>query len=154
MIPRFCIFLGFLLISFTVFSGEVEVVDATVSRGSVDWNASVTLRHADAGWNHYADAWRIVDGQGKELGKRVLHHPHDKEQPFTRSLHNVEISPETKVIFIEAHDKVHGWSARRMKVKLDHLSGRGKAVGIVQSEPAGKTKDKEKKESGATQHKH
>ena len=33
--------------------------------GSTQWSVSVTLKHNDSGWDHYADEWRIVgiDGQ-------------------------------------------------------------------------------------------
>lgn len=131
-----------LLTSSALWAGEVEIVNATFSRGAIDWSASVTLRHADTGWKHFADAWRIVDGSGKELGKRVLHHPHEKEQPFTRSLHNIKITPETRYVYVEAHENVHGWSKQRLKVQLDHVIGRG---GVVASTP--KTTKAKKKET-------
>ena len=46
----------------------------------------VTLAHPDTGWDHYADGWEVVTGDGTSLGLRVLAHPHVDEQPFTRSL--------------------------------------------------------------------
>ena len=55
---------------------------------------SVTLEHADEGWSHYADQWEVLSLDGNLLGKRVLHHPHENEQPFTRSLSGVAIPPE------------------------------------------------------------
>jgi hypothetical protein len=78
----------------------------------------VTLKHGDTGWDHYADAWRVVSSDGKELGLRTLYHPHVDEQPFTRSLGNVKIPSQMDTVFVEAHDKVHGWSKQRYKVKL------------------------------------
>ena len=83
----------------------------------------MTLRHEDTGWEHYADAWQVVDENGKLLGKRVLYHPHVNEQPFTRSLSGIEIPATTKIVYVEAHDKVHGWSKQRVRIDLDTASG-------------------------------
>lgn len=123
-----------------VMAGEVTIVDAVFNRGAVTWNASVTLRHADTGWEHYADAWRVVDEQGNVIKQRVLYHPHVNEQPFTRSLQGIEIPTDVGVVYIEAHDKKHGWAKQRMKVELNHVFGRGKGVGLV-PRPQGKGGD-------------
>ena len=79
----------------------------------------------DTGWERYADAWRVVDDAGKELGKRVLLHPHENEQPFTRSLHSITIPSDTRIVYVEAHDKVHGWSQQRIRVDLQQANGDG-----------------------------
>ena len=60
-----------------------------------------------------------VDSQGNILGDRVLYHPHVDEQPFTRSLNNVDIPKGIKSVYIEAHDKVHGWTTNRLKIDLE-----------------------------------
>ena len=78
-------------------SGEVDVVQATalpMNDGSYQFR--VTLRHADQGWKHYADKWEILTLDGKLLGRRVLLHPHENEQPFTRSLGGVKIPRHIK----------------------------------------------------------
>lgn len=87
------------------------------------WRASVTLRHGDSGWEHYADGWRVVSGDGTLLGERTLYHPHVEEQPFTRSLSGIEIPAGQAVVYIEAHDKVHGWAERRVAVDLGSSHG-------------------------------
>ena len=102
----------------TAMAGSVEIVNAKVEKQRASWVFHVTLKHADTGWDHYADAWRVVTVDGKELGKRTLFHPHVDEQPFTRSLADVKIPGGTSEVYIEAHDKVHGWSKQRFKVKL------------------------------------
>lgn len=99
-------------------AGDVQIVDAKASQRGDNWSFSVTLKHADSGWEHYADAWRVVDDQGEVLGTRTLFHPHENEQPFTRSLDGVRIPDSTKPIYIEAHDKVHGWAAQRFELQL------------------------------------
>lgn len=105
-------------------AGEVSIKAVEFSRGSGDWTVNVTLQHADEGWKHYADGWRVVDGKGKVLAKRTLFHPHVEEQPFTRSLSGVNIPPKTTKVYIEAHDLVHGWSKDRVLVDLTKSSGK------------------------------
>ena len=107
-----------------VMAGEVEIkhVELRSNTGGGKWTFYVTLKHNDTGWDHYADAWRIVDDEGKVIGKRVLYHPHEHEQPFTRSLSGVNIA-EDAIIYVEAHDKVHGWSKDRVKIDFDFAEG-------------------------------
>ncbi|RDE19959.1 hypothetical protein DV711_11180 [Motiliproteus coralliicola] len=106
------------LISFSVSAGEVSIVDAKAQKHGSKWSFSVTLKHDDSGWDHYADQWRILNSDDEILGVRVLHHPHVNEQPFTRSLSGVELPQGTKQVFIEARDSVHGWSPNRYKVVI------------------------------------
>ena len=91
--------------------------------GGDNWSVKVTLKHSDAGWDHYADNWRIVDDEGNILGDRVLLHPHVDEQPFTRGLGGIKVPEGITSVYIEAHDKVHGWTASRLKVDLGKASG-------------------------------
>jgi hypothetical protein len=104
-------------------ANEVEVVSTEFSRQGNNWYVSTTLRHRDSGWDHYADQWRVVDEKGNVLGKRILYHPHEHEQPFTRSQGGIEIPAGTKTVFVEGHDKVHGWSRQRVRVDLTRKSG-------------------------------
>lgn len=98
-------------------AGEVEILDARADCEGKRCNISVTLRHADTGWEHYADLWRVLAPDGKELGRRVLYHPHVEEQPFTRSK-LMTLPDGVNVVFIEAHDKVHGYSSKRFRLKI------------------------------------
>lgn len=103
-------------------ANEVEILAADFRPGSDNhWSVNVTLKHGDTGWDHYADNWRVVDVDGKILGDRVLYHPHVNEQPFTRSLNQVKIPKETGFVYIEAHDKLHGWTSKRLKIDLNKL---------------------------------
>ena len=105
-------------------ANDVEIVNVRLTAsGDGTWRADVTLLHDDTGWEHYADAWRVVDANGKVLGTRTLFHPHETEQPFTRSLSKIPIPAESSVVYIEAHDKVHGWSPQRVEVKLSQPKG-------------------------------
>ncbi len=98
---------------------SVKIVKAKAHQQGDSWYFTVTLKHADTGWDHYADAWRVVTEDGKVLGERTLYHPHVDEQPFTRGLGDVKIPAEIKKVYIEAHDKVHGWAKERHAVYLD-----------------------------------
>ncbi|WP_028468675.1 hypothetical protein [Neptunomonas japonica] len=117
-------------------AGEVSILMADFrSAGSNHWAVNVTLKHDDSGWDHYADNWRVVDVDGNVLGDRVLFHPHVDEQPFTRGINSVLVPEGVTTVYIEAHDKVHGWTEKRLKVDLkDAKNGhvRVKAQGMSQ----------------------
>ena len=100
-------------------AGSVDIVKAKARQQGDGWYFTVTLKHADTGWDHYADAWRVVTEDGNVLGERTLYHPHVDEQPFTRGLGDVKIPSEIKKVYIEAHDNVHGWAKERHTVYLD-----------------------------------
>ena len=105
-------------------AGEVNILAADFhSSGGNRWSVNVTLKHGDTGWDHYADNWRVVDGEGNMLGDRVLHHPHVDEQPFTRGLGGVKVPEGITTVYIEAHDKVHGWTSNQLKVDLSKATG-------------------------------
>ncbi len=111
-------------VSAAALAGDVEIVHASfLHSGGGDWSIDVTLRHADTSWEHYADAWRVVAGDAEVLGTRTLYHPHVNEQPFTRSLGGVAIPADMTTVYIEAHDKIHGWSPQRVQVNLDMSKG-------------------------------
>jgi len=68
-----------------------------------------TVRHADSGWKHYADAIEISTPEGVVLLTRVLAHPHVNEQPFTRGASNITIPGGVRKILVRAKDSVHGF---------------------------------------------
>ena len=121
-----------LLLSNSIFASDVEIVNVVLTKNTGTWRADVTLNHADTGWKHYADAWRLVDEKGNEILKRTLYHPHVNEQPFTRSLSRIQIPKHTKIVFIEAHDLNRGWSPNKVKVDLRKSSGQKYTVKIRQ----------------------
>lgn len=83
------------------------------------WRFDVSILHPDTGWDHYADGWRVLDMNGVELGMRLLAHPHENEQPFTRSLSGVKIPDGTTEVQIQARDLPHGWNTETTIVTLD-----------------------------------
>ena len=104
-------------VSSTALAGEADVVDVKVSGSGTEFRFSVTVRHADTGWDHYADAWEVVGEDGSVYGKRVLHHPHVDEQPFTRS-GTATIPEGVKTVTVRAHDSVDGYGGAEMTVSV------------------------------------
>ncbi|MFO7954625.1 hypothetical protein [Thioalkalivibrio sp.] len=103
---------------------EVDILEARLhASGPNQWRVSVTVEHPDSGWDHYADAWRVLDADGNVLGERILHHPHVNEQPFTRSLRRLSIPEGTRFVQIEARCSQDDWGHRRLQVDLEQDRG-------------------------------
>lgn len=93
----------------TATAGEVSVEDVKVQCDKQNTcRFDVTLRHADTGWEHYANRFEVLSDDGEILGTRVLHHPHVEEQPFTRALNGVKIPTELTSVQVRGNDSVHG----------------------------------------------
>ena len=95
----------------TVVSAELRAIGGT-------WTVSVTLEHADTGWDDYADGWEVLDADGARLGFRELLHPHVNEQPFTRSLSGVTIPDNLTSVFIRARTNTDGWGDSMLEVSI------------------------------------
>jgi hypothetical protein len=103
----------------SVSDGCADVVAATAAQSADGtWSFSVTVASADTGWDKYADAWEVRAADGAVLGTRVLLHPHETEQPFTRSLAGVEVPEGTTEVVIAARDSVEGWCGEELMVQL------------------------------------
>lgn len=110
---------SFVLVSFCALAGDVEITAAKASKAANgQYSFSVTLKHGDTGWEHYADEWRVLADDGTVLGVRELLHPHVNEQPFTRSLGRVDIPAGTTSVLIDARDNVHGRISEPFKLAL------------------------------------
>lgn len=98
---------------------DPPVIEAVIATSSgADWRFDVTLSHPDTGWDHYADGWRVLAMDGTELGLRVLAHPHEQEQPFTRSLGSVAVPEAARQVQIQARCLTDGWSDALVTVDL------------------------------------
>ncbi len=106
-----------LSLSTSAFAGEVDVVGVKVSGSGTTFNFSVTVEHADTGWEHFANRWEVVGEDGTVYGTRVLAHPHVNEQPFTR-LGSAIVPEGVKSVIIRANDLVHGLGGKEMKIAL------------------------------------
>ena len=100
-------------------ANEVEVVDVKATQASdKTWSFAVTLKHADEGWDHYANEWQVIAPDDKILATRTLYHPHVNEQPFTRGTQGVKIPDDIKTVRIIAKDTVHGLSKKAVELEL------------------------------------
>jgi hypothetical protein len=109
----------------------VEYVRAIQNADGV-WTFSVTVRHPDTGWEDYADGWDVVLPDGtvakpdpKSPFTRLLLHPHENEQPFTRSQGGIVLPPGIDRVRLRAHDLVDGWGGNEIMVHLTEPSGPG-----------------------------
>jgi hypothetical protein len=98
---------------------EADVTGVKIVReGTGTYRFDVTVQHTDEGWSHYANRWDVVAPDGMVLGTRTLAHPHENEQPFTRSLQGVAIPEGVGYVTIRAHDSVHELGGAEMRVEV------------------------------------
>ena len=110
-------------------NANVEYVRA-VHNGENLWTFHVTVRHPDTGWDDYADGWDVVLPDGSVVlpdpnssFTRLLLHPHETEQPFTRSQNNILIPASITTVIVRAHDLVDGFGGQEVMVDLTVGSG-------------------------------
>jgi hypothetical protein len=116
-VPFFLIFWGVNVQD--VKADEVDIIRVSAKlSGDGTYQFSVTVKHADNGWLHYADKWDVLGPDGHLLGSRILLHPHDGEQPFTRGLSAVRVPAGISRVTVRAHDKVHGYGGKTVTVVL------------------------------------
>ncbi len=82
------------------------------------WNFSVTVSSPYDTPQRYADAWRVVDPNGNELGIRILAHDHANEQPFTRSQPSIEIPEGVTEVTVQGRDLANGWGGTELVVQI------------------------------------
>jgi len=108
-----------LLFAGAALAGEADVVDVKVRRNSSGtYDFDVTVKSVDKGWDHYADAFEVLGPGGAVLGRRVLLHPHETEQPFTRDLYGVKVPPGVTHVTVRARHKPKGYDGETMSVAL------------------------------------
>ncbi len=94
------------------------------------WTFSVTVSHPDTGWDDYADGWDVVLPDGTVVlpnpddpFTRLLLHPHENEQPFTRNQSGIAIPADVTSVTVRAHDLVDGYGGATVTVDLSAESG-------------------------------
>ena len=96
---------------------EVVAIDASQDADGT-WTFRVTLSSPYDTPERYADAWRVVDPDGNELGIRVLTHDHANEQPFTRSQTGIAIPADVTEVTVQGRDQANGWGGGELTITL------------------------------------
>jgi hypothetical protein len=112
-------------------TGNADVLHVkAVQAADGTWTFHVTVRHPDTGWDDYADGWDVLTPDGTVLKPdpdspftRLLLHPHENEQPFTRSQSGIIIPSGVTQVRVRAHDLVDGYGGREVEVDLTVPSG-------------------------------
>jgi len=120
-INRLAVFVLLVTTCVSARAGDADVLDVDVSCDSDSkCRFDVTVKHDDEGWEHYADRWEVLSPGGEILATRVLVHPHDNEQPFTRSLGNVKIAADLTEVIVRAHCLKDDYVGKDLVVELPH----------------------------------
>ena len=99
-------------------AGKADIVGAKISSlGDNRYRIDATVLHDDEGWEHYANRWDVLATDGTLLGSRELAHPHENEQPFTRSL-TLTLPAGTTMITLQANDSVHGLGGKLFELAV------------------------------------
>jgi len=113
------LFTSLLILTTAAWAGEADVIKVDIKQtGESTYFFKVAVRHADEGWDHYADKWDVVAPDGTVLKTRTLYHPHVDEQPFTRSLSDVKIPESISEVTVRAHDSVHEYGGETIAVTV------------------------------------
>jgi len=107
------------LASVPALAGEADVIGAVAHRTAAGvYDLDVTIRSRDTGWDRYADRIEVLAPDGKVLAIRVLEHPHQDEQPFTRDVPQVRVPNGINAISIRARFKPVGYDGDVFKLPL------------------------------------
>ena len=96
------------------------------------WTFHVTIEHPDTGWEDYVNGWDVVTPDGIVLKEkqsepftRLLLHPHENEQPFTRSQSGISVPDGVNQLIVRAHDIVTGYGGKEIIIDLLEETGPG-----------------------------
>ena len=112
--------------------GNADVLFVRAVWRGESWTFHVTVAHPDMGWEDYADGWDVVLPDGTAVRPdesspftRLLLHPHETEQPFTRSQSGIAIPDDVTSVTVRAHDLVDGFGGEAIVVDLTQAEGEG-----------------------------
>lgn len=100
-------------------AGEADVIGAVAHRTARGiYDLDVTVRSRDTGWDRYADRIEVVAPDGRVLAVRVLEHPHETEQPFTRDVSQVQVPRGVDAVTIRVRFKPVGFDGAVFRLDL------------------------------------
>jgi len=110
-------------------NADVTFVRA-IETGKGVWTFHVTVAHPDTGWKDYANGWdvvlpdeTVVKASARDKFTRELFHPHEYEQPFTRSQSGLKLPTTVKTVRVRAHDIVDGFGGKEVVIDLTKSKG-------------------------------
>lgn len=109
-----------LLVAGQALAGQADVLAVEIRPAGETgrFDVDVTVRHADSGWDHFANRWEMLGPGGEIIATRRLAHPHVHEQPFRRGLRAVAIPSGFTWVRVRAHDLVHGYGGREVTLSV------------------------------------
>jgi len=114
---------------------DADVIYVEAVFNGETWHFSVTVEHPDTGWEDYANGWDVVAPDGMVIKAdpedpftRPLAHPHENEQPFTRSQSGLILPEGVNQVTVRAHDLVDGYGGQEITLDLTQSSGEGYQV--------------------------
>lgn len=100
-------------------AGQADVIAAVARRTAPGtYDLDVTIRSQDTGWDRYADQIEVLGPDGAVLATRVLEHPHEDEQPFTRDVSQVHVGTSVHTVTIRARFKPVGFDGTVFSLPL------------------------------------
>ncbi len=66
----------------------------------------------------YADSFKVMDTEGKQLGERLMLHDHQTEQPFTRDCMALQFPLVYAWGWRKGREQKHGCGGKTMQVTL------------------------------------
>lgn len=96
-----------------------DIVDVEITpTGDGSFNLAVTVSSPYDTPERYADGWRVLAPDGRELGTHTLLHDHAGEQPFTRTQTGVEIPTDVAEVTVEGRDQRYGFGGGTVTVAV------------------------------------
>lgn len=103
----------------TVSQKYPDVISATVQARDTDsFDFDVTVSSPYDTPQRYADAFRVIGGDGVVHGERRLLHDHATEQPFTRDLYGVKVPRGVRKVVVQARDQKFGYGGKTVEIML------------------------------------
>lgn len=103
-------------------AGDADVIGAVAHRSSTGrLDLDVTIRSMDTGWDRYADRIEVLTPDGTVIAVRVLEHPHETEQPFTRDVPQVDVPRGVDTITIRVRFKPSGYDGAAFRLPVRGL---------------------------------
>jgi hypothetical protein len=109
---------GGLIAASPAWAGDADVTHVDIRQRDGRYDLDVTIRSKDTGWDRYADRIEALGPDGAVLGTRILEHPHEDEQPFTRDLYELRVPPGVARVTVRAHFKPTGFDGASLAVPL------------------------------------